>query len=386
MRATPICHRLGITLPIFAFSDSPDVVAAVSAAGGFGVLGAILFDANELNSVLSDLDRRLEGRPYGVDIVIPATYEGRGDAASPTFEEVAARIPAKHREFTERLLSSKGIPPRPVDAPIPDVKAVGLDVEKTAQAHLEVALSHKCSMIVNALGAPPRSIVDAVHERGMLMGGLVGARQHVERQLDHRVDVIIAQGTEAGGHCGDIATVVLVPEVVDAVTALGSRATVLAAGGIGSGRQMAAALALGAQGVWMGSAWLATTESRSQIDDASLANLLAAGSGDTVRSRSMSGKPMRQLRTDWTEAWDGPSSPGCLGAPMQGLIHHGLAAPRIRALGVRELAGWPAGQVIGRFDHLQSVGSLISAMVEECDAAIDALASRGYADIGAQRR
>ena len=195
----------------------------------------------------------------------------------------------------------------------------------------------------------------------------MGIRAHAERQLAQGVDVIIAQGSEAGGHCGEIATMVLVPEIVDVVE---DRAHVLAAGGIGCGRQVAAALALGAEGVWTGSMWLMTEEFRRYIDDTSLENLRAAGSGDTVRSRAMSGKPMRQLRTRWTEAWDGPESPGCLPAPLQGMLHYGVA-PRFRAAGSRELSGFPAGQVIGRFNEIRPVAELMAEMISEMNAALE---------------
>src|SRR5207245_4483199 len=170
-------------------------------------------------------------------------------------------------------------------------------------------------MLVNALGPPPPDIVQLAHDHGLLVGALVGAKQHAERQVAIGVDVIVAQGTEAGGHCGEVSTMVLVPEVVDAV---GDRAHVLAAGGIADGRQMAAALALGAEGVWTGSMWLTVQEAETPPDV--LENLLAASSRDTVRSRAMTGKAARQLRTKWTEMWEEPGAPSTLPMPLQGLI------------------------------------------------------------------
>jgi NAD(P)H-dependent flavin oxidoreductase YrpB (nitropropane dioxygenase family) len=249
---------------------------------------------------------------------------------------------------------------------LPEVRAVGRNVEE-AFAHLQVALAHPVSLIVNALGSPPAKVVEAVHGAGALVGGLVGTRAHAERQLAQDVDVIIAQGAEAGGHCGEVGTIVLVPEIVDVVD---NRAHVLAAAGIGCGRQVAAALALGAEGVWTGSMWLMTDEFRRYIDDTSFGNLRAAGSGDTVRSRAISGKPMRQLRTRWTEAWDGPESPGCLPAPLQGMLHYGVA-PRFRVAGSRELSGYPTGQVIGRFNEVRPVAEVMAEMIAEMNASLE---------------
>src|SRR5213079_3521519 len=146
------------------------------------------------------------------------------------------------------------------------------------------------------------------------VAALAGKPQHAERSLARGVDLIVAQGTEAGGHTGEISTMVLVPEVVDAV----SPTPVLAAGGIGNGRQIAASLALGAQGVWCGSVWLTTEEA--ETHPIVKEKFLAASSSDTVRSRASTGKPARQLRTAWTEAWDSPDNPDPLPMPLHGML------------------------------------------------------------------
>jgi len=228
-----------------------------------------------------------------------------------------------------------------------------------------VALSHPVRLIVNALGPPPSDVVELAHDRGVKVGALIGSGRHVEAQLRRNVDLLVAQGTEAGGHTGEVATMVLVPEVVRAVA---GRVPVLAAGGIGSGRQMLAALALGAAGVWTGTMWLTSKEAESHIDPVTRQNLLAARSTDTVRSKSMSGKPMRQLRNAWTDAWDGPDSPGCLPAPLQGIVHH-AAIPRFRAARTADLCGYPAGQVIGQFGQPRTVAELMAALEGEFDDA-----------------
>ena len=356
---TPICEQLGIEFPIFAFSHCRDVVAAVSRAGGFGVLGALAYNPEELEIELSWIDEHVDGKPYGVDIVMPMTYVGKGGGDEAKVGNLAAMIPQDHRDFVERLLDEHGVPPLPEDLAGRGLKAAGLGVDEEGPGQVEVSLRHPTRLLVNALGPPPPEVIRTAHEHGVLVGALVGSRQHAERQVAQGVDVIVAQGTEAGGHCGEISTMVLVPEVVDAV---GPDVPVLAAGGIATGRQMAAALALGAQAVWTGSMWLTVAEA--DTDPTVMENLLAATSRDTVRSRAMTGKPARQLRTRWTEAWEGPDSPGTLPMPLQGILY-GEAARRINRAKARDLAGFPVGQIVGRMNSVRTTREVIYDMVEE---------------------
>jgi NAD(P)H-dependent flavin oxidoreductase YrpB (nitropropane dioxygenase family) len=229
-------------------------------------------------------------------------------------------------------------------------------------------LSHRgVKMVVNALGPPPKYVVDQAHEHGLIVGALVGSKQHAERQVAQGVDVIVAQGTEAGGHTGEIATMVLVPDVVDAV---GDQVPVLAAGGIGTGRQMAAAMALGAQGVWTGSVWLLTTEADMQPEVTE--NLLAANPRDFVRARVMTGKPARQLRTKWVEAWERPDAPAPLPMPLQGLLY-GEAAARFTRVHSKDFAGHPGGQILGRIDRVRPAKEVVLDMVEEWIATTERL-------------
>jgi NAD(P)H-dependent flavin oxidoreductase YrpB (nitropropane dioxygenase family) len=198
------------------------------------------------------------------------------------------------------------------------------------------------------------------------VAALVGSKEHARKQVEQGVDVIVAQGTEAGGHCGEISTMVLVPEVVDAVAPV----PVVAAGGIGSGRQLAAALALGAQAGWAGSIWLTTVEG--QIDDAVTRKLLAATSSDTVRSRAISGKPARQLRTTWSEAWDDPKGPGALPMPLQFLLT-AEAVARIHRhaheTGKDDLVTSPVGQIVGSMNALRPVVTVLDEIERELAAA-----------------
>jgi NAD(P)H-dependent flavin oxidoreductase YrpB (nitropropane dioxygenase family) len=355
---TPICDRLGIEFPIFAFSHCRDVVAAVSRAGGYGVLGALAFAPDELEVELTWIDEHIDGKPYGVDIVMPAKYVGKGGGAEASVTSLESMIPEEHRRFVDELLEEHGVAPLPDDfqaAP----KAAGLGVDEEGPGQVEVSLAHGASMLVNALGPPPPDVIATAHERGILVGGLVGSRQHAERQVSMGVDVIVAQGTEAGGHCGEISTMVIVPEVVDAV---GPDVPVLAAGGIGSGRQMTAALALGAQGVWTGSIWLTVAEADTQ--PLVVENLLAASSRDTVRSRAMTGKPARQLRSAWTDAWAREDTPEPLPMPLQGLLFNG-AGRRITRSHNKELSGFPVGQIVGSMNQVRPARDVIFDLVEE---------------------
>jgi NAD(P)H-dependent flavin oxidoreductase YrpB (nitropropane dioxygenase family) len=358
---TPITERLGIEFPIFAFSHCRDVVAAVTNAGGFGVLGALAYGPERLEIELDWIDDHVGGRPYGVDFAMPVNYVGKGGGAEASFDALDAMIPQEHREFVDQLLERYGVPELPEDLDTGPVAAAGLGVDDMGPNQVQVCLDHRdnVKMIVNALGPPPQYVVEQAHDAGMLVGGLCGSKVHAERQVGIGVDVIVAQGTEAGGHCGEISTMVLVPEVVDAV---GPDVPVLAAGGIATGRQMAAALALGAQGVWTGSMWLTVAEADTNPD--ALENLLAATSRDTVRSRAMTGKPARQLRTAWTEAWEGAGSPGTLPMPLQGILHN-EAGRRTQRAHARDLIGFPVGQIVGRLDKVRPARDVVLEMVEE---------------------
>jgi NAD(P)H-dependent flavin oxidoreductase YrpB (nitropropane dioxygenase family) len=354
-----LTRSFGCRYPIFGFSHTPDVVAAVTLAGGVGVLGALGMDGTKLEHALRVIEDKVGELPYGVDIVIPAKRAPGNEEID--FGSAASEIPQTHWDFTEELLQRHGVPPVGASYERRAVGAVGLSVDSEARDQLEIALAHKARVIVNALGPPPPYVVDTVHERGRLVGALVGSVNHVERQLNAGVDLVVAQGTEAGGHTGEIATMVLLPEVVRVVA---DRVPVLAAGGIGSGAQIVAAHALGAAGVWTGTLWLMSEEGQDDIDPATRSNLRDATSADTVRSRAMSGKPMRQLRTAWTQAWDGPESPGCLPAPYQGVIHHSTAH-RFRKAQARPLCGYAVGQVIGQLHELRTVETIVRDLAQE---------------------
>ncbi|MEX2247841.1 MAG: nitronate monooxygenase family protein [Dehalococcoidia bacterium] len=372
---TRICDEFGIEFPIFAFSHCRDVVAAVSRAGGMGVLGALAFSPEQLKIELAWIDEHVDGKPYGVDIVMPATSVTAGGDVSE--EQLQKMIPQQHRDYVEQVLSRHGVPPLPEGAPRP-MELLGW-VPGTARSQVDIALEHRVALLVNALGPPPPDVVQKAHDHGIKVAALVGAADQARKQQQAGVDIIVAQGHEAGGHTGEVATMVLVPEVVRAV----HPTPVLAAGGIGSGKQMAAALALGADGVWTGSIWLTVKEA--DTGDVLMDKLLHAGSRDTVRSRSMTGKPARQLRTPWTEAWDGPDSPGTLPMPLQFMLTAEAQARMRRAAETgapgADLAPMPVGQIVGSMDAIRPARDVIFDMVEEYVDTVarmsEALASAG---------
>jgi NAD(P)H-dependent flavin oxidoreductase YrpB (nitropropane dioxygenase family) len=367
MLRTPLARELGIEHPIFAFTYQPEVAAAVSRNGGLGVLGAVRFSPDELAEALDYMDRETGGNPYGVDVVMPASSEQiDADEVPEILEQLERMIPQEHRDFIEQVLDEHGVPALPEGEEVPRGLLGWTDA--TARPQVEIALSHDIALLANALGPPPKDIVDQAHERDVQVAALVGRTDQALKQRDQGVDIVVAQGTEAGGHSGEIATMVLVPEVVEAL----APAPVLAAGGIGRGSQVAAALALGAQGVWTGSLWLTTAEH--ELQEALRAKLLAASSRDTVRSRSLTGKPARQLRTAWTDAWEDPANPDPLGMPLQYLLTS-EAQHRIRVSGKEELLGMPVGQIIGSVTQMRPVAEVMQSLVHDAVTTIKSLQS-----------
>jgi NAD(P)H-dependent flavin oxidoreductase YrpB (nitropropane dioxygenase family) len=361
---TSLCDTLGIEHPIVGFTPSEHVAAAISRAGGLGVLGCVRFNgAEELEPVLDWMDANTDGRPYGVDIVMPASVPTEGGRV-----DLESLIPAGHRDFVDRTLVRLGVPPLPAD------EEAGAGVlgwlHSVARSHVDAALAHPIRLIANALGPPPADVIDHAHRQGVLVAALAGKAEHAVRHVDSGVDLVVAQGYEAGGHTGEIATMVLVPEVVDAV---GDRAPVLAAGGIGSGRQVAAALALGAVGVWMGSYWLTTTEYQQTMGGSALQPaLLRAGSADTVRSRIYSGKPARLLRSRWTDAWAEPGAPEALPMPLQNLLV-GSAHQRLMRSGDPDVVAMPVGQIVGRMTEVLPVAEVLDRLLRETTEALSRL-------------
>ncbi|MFT4086681.1 MAG: nitronate monooxygenase family protein [Gordonia sp. (in: high G+C Gram-positive bacteria)] len=370
---TPLTERFGIDYPIFGFTPSEHVAAAISRAGGLGVLGCVRFnDPDELDDVLTWMHDNTDGRPFGVDVVMPAKIPTEGSKL-----DLDSMIPPEHRAFVERTLDDLGVPPLPDGGDRVNTGVLGW-LHSVARSHVDVAMSHasrhgQIKLIANALGSPPPDVIDAAHTHDVAVAALAGSRDHALHHVDAGVDIVIAQGYEGGGHTGEVTSMVLWPELVDAV---GDDTPVLAAGGVGSGRQMAAAIALGAQGVWMGTYWLTAAEYRlgangdgpSTVQQA----LLAATSRDTVRRRIYSGKPARLLKTRWTDAWDAPGAPEPLPMPLQNLLV-GEAHARISRADDPEVVAMPAGQIVGRCNAITPVAELIDGLVGEYVAAAELL-------------
>ncbi len=365
---TPLCKTLGIEFPIFAFSHCRDVVVAVSKAGGFGVLGAVGFTPEQLEIECKWIDEHIGDRPYGVDVVIPGKYEGMGELDPKKLEAMLVEaIPEEHRKYADKVLSEHGVPKLPADEK-PIGELLGWTAA-TATPQVDVALRHpKVRLIANALGTPPEDVMKMVHDSGRLVAALCGSAYQALSHKRGGVDIIIAQGTEGGGHTGEIGSVVLWPEVIDAVAPV----PVLAAGGIGTGRQIAAALAMGAQGVWTGSIWLTVAEAEAPIPQREA--YLAAGSRDTVRSRSFTGKPCRMLRNDWTDAWDTPDGPKPLGMPLQFMVTADAVARGHRyADKARKVMFNPVGQIVGQMNAVRPVRDVVYGLVEEYLTAVEHL-------------
>jgi len=361
---TQLARDLGLEFPIFAFSHCRDVVAAVSRAGGMGVLGALYFTPEELEIELSWIEEHVDGKPYGVDLVMPAKVQlPEGVKAEDLEGQLESMISQEHRDWVEKVLAEHNV------APLPEGEGghhlLGW-TDATARPQIDVAFQHSPALLVNALGPPPKDIVDAAHERGIKVAALASSVRHAQKHVANGVDIIVAQGTEAGGHTGEISSIVLWPQVIDALEPV----PVLAAGGIATGGQIAGALALGAQGVWTGSIWLTVAES--DMTPLVLEKLMEADSSQTVRSRALSGKPARQLRTEWTDAWDRPDCPGYLPMPLQFMLVADVMA-RVARSNNRELTGMPVGQVVGMMNRVRPVRDVMQTLVEEYIEAVERL-------------
>jgi NAD(P)H-dependent flavin oxidoreductase YrpB (nitropropane dioxygenase family) len=356
---TALARELGLEFPIFAFTHCRDVAAAVSKAGGLGVLGVAGHSLEHLKMELAWIENEVGDKPYGVDLLLPTRFVG-SDRGGLDAAELDARIPEGHRRFVDDLLARYEVPPLPPDVrPAPEF-AVGYEKQRDV---IELVFQHRIALIASALGPPPPWMIERGREHGVKVAALAGTVEHARRHVEAGVDLVVAQGYEAGGHTGEIATMVLVPEVVDAVAPV----PVLAAGGIGNGRQVTAALALGAQGVWMGSVWLTTEEA--ETHPVVKQKFLAASSSDTLRSRSLTGKPARMLRSAWTDAWEDASSPGSLPMPLQPRLVREAQARIARSAhkspGAAQLANYFVGQIVGSLHHVKSVRSVVEELVQE---------------------
>ncbi len=374
-----ICDMFGIEFPLLAFSHCRNVVVEVSKAGGMGVLGAVdISSPEQLELELKWIDQHIGGKPYGVDFIVPSKFEGK--SAQVSTASAAASIPAKYKDFARDILKRHDIDTSDLtDERFERGSKIGRNIrDSAAQDMLEVAFSHPIKLIANALGPPPQYMLERSRRAGVPVAALVGAPEHAIRQVEVGVDVIIAAGTESGGHCGEIGTMVLVPEVLDALRGINSKTPVLAAGGIVTGRQMAACMAMGAAGAWTGSVWLTTPEA--ETSPVVKEKMLAAGSRGTIRSKSRTGKYCRQLRSDWTDAWEAEGAPVPLPMPLQSMVSDTCMKKVLKLAngghkGATQLASYFVGQGVGLMKTSQSTRSVVEEFMRDYLEAVERLSA-----------
>lgn len=360
-----VTEMFGIEVPIFAFTHTPKVAIEVTNAGGMGALACSYYQPDELEQILADMDEKTSGRPYCIDVL----FANKVGTVVPLSERLNA-LPREHIDFVENLLAKAGIPPLS-----PEAEAEMLREKPPGRGHteegvmevLEVVLRHpQAKFVVSAMGAPPAHVSEMLHRHGVLVGAMAGSAEHARKHVEAGVDVVIAQGSEAGGHTGTISSIVLWPEVVETVAPI----PVLAAGGVGGGRQFAAACVLGAEGVWCGTIWLGTRES--ELSPEMRQRFIAARSQDAIQQKYTTGKPLRSLRSKWTEAWSAPGAPDPLPLASQKL----LVAPalkRIELANAIDYMSYMSGQVVGRIKKEQATRELMESMKREFQEAIDEL-------------
>ena len=364
---TPICDLFGIEFPLIAFTHCRDVVVAVSKAGGMGVFGAVAHPPDRLEEELGWIDAHIDGRPYGIDLIVPNKI-AQESVGGLTRDKVQAAIPQEYFQFAAGILAQHDIPSEGVYGFRDASFRASQNMQASGAAEvLEVAFAHPIKLVANALGVPPQIMLDMGKRHHVPVAALVGAKHHAIRQVQAGVDLLVAAGGEAGGHCGEVSTLVLIPEIHAAIQPYGD-IPILAAGGIVTGRQMAACMAMGAAGVWTGSVWLTTSEA--ETNPVVKEKMLAASSRDTVRSTARTGKPSRQLRSAWTDAWEAEASPTPLPMPLQSLV----TEPALREVdklsqsghaGAQQLATYWVGQGVGLMNRQMSAGALVQEFKED---------------------
>ena len=366
MMNSKICEMLDIEFPLVAFTHCRDVVVAVSKAGGCGVLGAVGMSPEQLEKELKWIDEHIDGKPYGVDVLIPNKMVGKDEKFDA--DKLAKMIPQEYADFRTDVLANHGI-----DAPeLRKIDTAGSSFAENTQsdgakALLDVAFKHPIKIIANALGVPPDWMIQMGKDNDCKVAALLGTAQHAINQVKAGVDILVVSGTEAGGHCGSVSTMVLIPEVHQAIQPYGD-VPILAAGGIVTGKQMAAAMAMGASGAWCGSVWLTTIES--EVDPIVKEKMVAANSSQTVRSRSRTGKHSRQLVTPWTQAWEAESAPEPLPMPLQPMVAE-PALQKVNKLaaggheGAQDLATYWVGQGVGLMNQSISASDVVQEFKED---------------------
>lgn len=352
---TPLTERFGLDVPIFGFAHDIATVVAICNAGGLGVYGATRRFPGEIREELAEIRRLVGERPFGVDLVLPPGMPEHDSRAA-----IEAHIPDTHRAFVRSIADKYDVP----EPSGPGMRTRFIRSTEIEAAQLEAVFESDVDLFACGIGAP-RSAVDRARDLGMVTAALIGSPRHVDRALRSDVDIVVAQGAEAGAHTGTIGTFTLVPQVVDACGDI----PVLAAGGVATGRHLAAALAMGAQGVWTGTMWLTSSEHAAHMAPALVDKLLAATSSDTVVTRSESGKTFRQIRSAWSDEWESPDAPDPLTMPYQDVLVGDLLGA-IDEHEVEPLLHSGAGQGIGYATAIRPVAEIIDAVVTEAESAM----------------
>jgi len=356
---TPICDQLGMRYPIFGFAHDVRTVAAITNAGGYGVYGATRRFPEEIAAELAQIRALVGDRPFGVDLVLP-----QGMPEHNSREAIEAEIPQAHKAFVQGLIEKYQIPP----ASEPGMRTRFIRSAEIEQAQLRAVLESDVNMFACGVGSPPDMIAEA-KDRGKTTLALIGSPHHLRRALDAGVEMVVAQGYDAGAHTGPIGTYSLVPQIVDAAGDI----PVLVAGGVATGRHIAAALAMGGQGVWMGTAWLLSEEHQEHMHPVNREKLKAAGSADTVITRSESGKTFRQVRTGWSQAWEAEDAPEPLKMPYQDVLVGDLLGA-IEEHDIEPLIHSGAGQSVGYFNEVRPVAQIMQELVTQACQTLQAQA------------
>ena len=371
-----LCAKLGIEFPLFAFSHCRNVVVEVSKAGGFGVLGAVGLTPENLEQELNWIDENIDGKPYGIDLLIPNRMDHKNEN-SQTSDDLKALIPKEYYNFVDNILEAHDLETNDLWSGKYGIDYTHNMREAGATQLLEVAFRHPITLFVNALGVPPKSVIKRCRDNNILVGALTGAREHAVKHAAAGVDILVVSGTEAGGHCGEISTMVVVPDVIEAVKS-NEDIFVLAAGGIATGGQMAACMAMGAAGVWCGSVWLTTPEA--ETTPTVKKKMLEANARDTVRSRSRTGKPTRQLQSAWTDSWASPNALQPLEMPLQGVLSRPAMDKIDRKAslgheGAVALSTYYVGQAVGLMNKEKSVKTIVYEFMEDYGEAVERLSN-----------
>ncbi len=353
-----LCQRLGIQVPIFGLAHRIEVAAAISRAGGLGVYAAARDGPDELAGKLRALRALCPHHPVGVDLLLPTSLPGQ-----TTPEAVAAQVPEGHRRFVQGLLEQHHLPP----ATKGNFFSQYVRSQALFEEQVEAAVASGVEVFAAGVGTPP-AVLARARAAGQHTMALVGHPKHAAKAIDAGVDILVAQGYDAGGHTGTIGTFSLLPQIV----ALAGGRPVVAAGGIGCGAQVAGALAMGAQGAWLGTLWLGTREH--ELPRALTDKLIRAASDDTVITRAHSGKPCRVVRSAFSDAWAAPGAPEPLPMPyQQALIGELLAA--IEQHEPPDLIYEAAGQSVAWLHSIEPVATVMQRLLDETRAALAALGS-----------